>query len=395
LATLGHYIHILTWHGLQLTLLDAVLILNMRAVIVNLKDKVLSYKNYRKLAQNMRERYPDATSEELTSLNDDCAICRDRMEAAKKLPCGHIFHHSCLRSWLEHHYNCPTCRYSLIDTANGAEGHPIPPQPRPQEHQHFPAEVGAHQPQNIQEIFRFNGGRWFSWLPTVQLVSERRFVNRATVMVSQDMVQRVLEVFPNIPQHVILEDLNRTHSVDITLENILEGRIEVVQQQQSHQLDHNSPQSPLPQSPLPQSISQPTPQSFPQSTSQPSLQSPQSTSQFTNSPSHSKSSPALEPITNPSAFKFADDFASSPKERHSLLQKRKQLMIEQARRQYLSKQSESQMITTTTTTEEKSTSPSTTDTNTDITEPLDTPETRRRLALEAAEKRKQENKKNV
>lgn len=33
-----------------------------------------------------------ATPEELEANNDDCAICWDSMQAARKLPCGHLFH---------------------------------------------------------------------------------------------------------------------------------------------------------------------------------------------------------------------------------------------------------------------------------------------------------------
>jgi Ring finger domain len=38
----------------------------------------------------------------------------------KKLPCGHILHFYCLRSWLERQQTCPTCRRSVLD----------PPQPQ-------------------------------------------------------------------------------------------------------------------------------------------------------------------------------------------------------------------------------------------------------------------------
>lgn len=37
-------------------------------------------------------RFPLATEEELIKNNDDCAICWDSMVAARKLPCGHLFH---------------------------------------------------------------------------------------------------------------------------------------------------------------------------------------------------------------------------------------------------------------------------------------------------------------
>lgn len=95
---------------------------------------------YRRATRNMNELYPNATAEDLTGSSDStCIICREEMqvvdtaqddenpEAAayrnesgqnldqpKKLPCGHIFHFHCLRSWLERQQTCPTCRRSVL-----------------------------------------------------------------------------------------------------------------------------------------------------------------------------------------------------------------------------------------------------------------------------------------
>ena len=33
---------------------------------------------------------------------------------AKKLPCNHIFHISCLRSWFQRQQTCPTCRLDVL-----------------------------------------------------------------------------------------------------------------------------------------------------------------------------------------------------------------------------------------------------------------------------------------
>lgn len=88
---------------------------------------------YRRATRNMNELYPNATAEDLGDSSDNtCIICREEMhivntemleeenpEAAaygeenvlnqpKKLPCGHIFHFHCLRSWLERQQTCPT-----------------------------------------------------------------------------------------------------------------------------------------------------------------------------------------------------------------------------------------------------------------------------------------------
>jgi len=64
-GTLGHYMHILYLHGLSITLLDAVLFIYMRIVYYNLRDKVIAYRNHRKLANNMNNRYPFVLPDEL------------------------------------------------------------------------------------------------------------------------------------------------------------------------------------------------------------------------------------------------------------------------------------------------------------------------------------------
>ncbi|ORX56169.1 hypothetical protein DM01DRAFT_1285575 [Hesseltinella vesiculosa] len=89
---------------------------------------------YRRATRNMDQLYPNATVEDLSGTNDStCIICREDMHAnppditssppqqppqqdgphhnydqPKKLPCGHIFHFHCLRSWLERQQTCPT-----------------------------------------------------------------------------------------------------------------------------------------------------------------------------------------------------------------------------------------------------------------------------------------------
>lgn len=36
------------------------------------------------------------------------------MNTSKKLPCGHIFHTACLRSWFQRQQTCPTCRLNIL-----------------------------------------------------------------------------------------------------------------------------------------------------------------------------------------------------------------------------------------------------------------------------------------
>eukprot|EP00027_Filamoeba_sp_ATCC50430_P009546 CAMPEP_0168548458 /NCGR_PEP_ID=MMETSP0413-20121227/4571_1 /TAXON_ID=136452 /ORGANISM="Filamoeba nolandi, Strain NC-AS-23-1" /LENGTH=202 /DNA_ID=CAMNT_0008578761 /DNA_START=755 /DNA_END=1359 /DNA_ORIENTATION=- len=79
----------------------------------------------------MNSRYPNATPEELAAA-ETCIVCLGSMVEAKKLPCGHILHLGCLRSWLERRQECPICRTSVfqeeITQRQHQQLHPIPPQ---------------------------------------------------------------------------------------------------------------------------------------------------------------------------------------------------------------------------------------------------------------------------
>ncbi|KAJ5765372.1 hypothetical protein N7520_004931 [Penicillium odoratum] len=129
---------LLTFYGLPIHIL--------RDVVVTIRSfgrRIMDFIRYRNATRDMNERYPDATAEEV-GREDVCIICRDEMvpmqpapaegneqPAAntrrvpdrlrpKKLPCGHILHFACLRSWLERQQNCPTCRRPVVGA--GAQG---------------------------------------------------------------------------------------------------------------------------------------------------------------------------------------------------------------------------------------------------------------------------------
>ncbi|KAJ2913456.1 hypothetical protein MD484_g6939, partial [Candolleomyces efflorescens] len=126
---------IITFYGLPLNIVRDVYI-TARSFISRLK----ALHRYQTATRNMDQRYPNATEEELTAMSDrTCIICREEMVfhdpqtqgesrdgpnmAPKKLPCGHIFHFYCLRSWLERQQSCPTCRRTVLDEN-------LPPSPR-------------------------------------------------------------------------------------------------------------------------------------------------------------------------------------------------------------------------------------------------------------------------
>lgn len=75
---------------------------------------------YRHVVATMNDLFADATEEELNEGDRTCIICREEMQTAKKLACGHIFHARCLQSWLKRQLSCPTCR-ATIDVHGNTE----------------------------------------------------------------------------------------------------------------------------------------------------------------------------------------------------------------------------------------------------------------------------------
>lgn len=120
---------LLTFYGLPIHI--------MRDLFMTARDfikRLGALLRYRKAIQEMN-RYPDATQEELAR-EDTCIICREEMRPwdpennpgamdrirPKKLPCGHILHLGCLKSWLERQQVCPTCRSPVTLNENARAG---------------------------------------------------------------------------------------------------------------------------------------------------------------------------------------------------------------------------------------------------------------------------------
>ncbi|CAI5450884.1 unnamed protein product [Caenorhabditis angaria] len=92
----------------------------IRALHKAFSDVVLS----RRAIQAMNTQFPLVSAEELTTIDTTCIICREEMTAdssPKRLPCSHVFHAHCLRSWFQRQQTCPTCRTEIL----GRNGLPI------------------------------------------------------------------------------------------------------------------------------------------------------------------------------------------------------------------------------------------------------------------------------
>ncbi|KAA1474329.1 hypothetical protein DENSPDRAFT_866430 [Dentipellis sp. KUC8613] len=175
---LAFFTIIITFYGVPLNVVRDVYV-TARSFITRLRDLI----RYRSATRNMDERYPNATEEEMSAMSDrTCIICREEMISVnvprqgdpapadspappapsqdgpnttpKKLPCGHIFHFHCLRSWLERQQSCPTCRRPVLtatpsaarpDQAGAARG-PAPPGAAPGNAMGAAGQQGAQGP---------------------------------------------------------------------------------------------------------------------------------------------------------------------------------------------------------------------------------------------------------
>ncbi|KAI9724813.1 MAG: hypothetical protein M1812_000089 [Candelaria pacifica] len=172
---------LLMFYGLPIHIMRD-LFITTRSFIKRINDFV----RYRNATRDMNARYPDASAEEVAR-EEVCIICREEMRPwqqpnnpapgeggarpprpatspvdersrPKKLPCGHILHFGCLRSWLERQQNCPTCRRPVLVTDRIR----VVPNPRganaanqPAGDQQHPQGGGPGQPNNAPA----DGGR--------------------------------------------------------------------------------------------------------------------------------------------------------------------------------------------------------------------------------------------
>ncbi|KAK6506535.1 E3 ubiquitin-protein ligase hrd1 [Arthrobotrys conoides] len=135
---------VLMFYGLPLHIVRDVY-MTLRSFIGRCRD----YIRFKRATQQMNLKYPDATREEIARENV-CIICRETMRAwsdtpetaaqqqaqqaeivdeediaddrmrPKKLPCGHVLHLACLKSWMERQQRCPTCRRPVLEEPDAA-----------------------------------------------------------------------------------------------------------------------------------------------------------------------------------------------------------------------------------------------------------------------------------
>lgn len=230
LIDLIHHLHMLLWSNIFLSMASLVICMQLRFLCHEIQRRVKKHRNYLWVLNHMEQNYPMATTEELAANSDNCAICWEKMETARKLPCTHLFHNSCLQSWLEQDTSCPTCRMILsiqspagMDTVGRLEHNLL---------------VGENQNDNQtpnrrppNHFFHFDGSRYVSWLPSFSVeVTHTQLLRSDQAPPAQTsqldaMARQVQQLFPHVSLTTVIEDLRVTRSVELTIENVLDGRV--------------------------------------------------------------------------------------------------------------------------------------------------------------------------
>ncbi|CEG37256.1 zinc finger partial [Plasmopara halstedii] len=277
-----YYLYVISVDQFRVSLFDLILILNVKNATMRLLDKVKRVKLYHQVVLDLDHLFPDATSDELKSVADDvCAICLKSMStSAKKLHCGHLFHQLCLRQCLQRasvsdvltgmdpltrmanglslerpevavaigtssstSLRCPICRKQVCggkgnepDSLSRDETHSNRRDTGTRELQGNLSNQDAVQPHPVVgpgavapvEVLRFSTAFLSRWVPfpnfSFEIVRHRN--SERNFEVTQDMLQRIWEVFPQYTRDEICADLMRTRSVERTMERILNGHLD-------------------------------------------------------------------------------------------------------------------------------------------------------------------------
>jgi autocrine motility factor receptor len=86
-----HYLHMLIYGNFYLSMASLVICMELKRLFFDLKRRMKRHSNYLKVIEKMEKRFPWATPEELEN-SDKCAVCWDKLDNARRLPCSHIFH---------------------------------------------------------------------------------------------------------------------------------------------------------------------------------------------------------------------------------------------------------------------------------------------------------------
>lgn len=209
-VNLVHHLHMLLSGNLWLSMASLVICMHIRFLLNELQKQYNKHLTYHRVVFDMECKYPQVQTK------GECLICWDTFSSARQLSCGHCFHGSCLRLWLEQDASCPTCRRKLNTSEEQTEE--TPPQEAP--------------------VWQFNLRRISRWLPSLQVTVN--YDLQPTPMTDtrlQQSANELLQIFPHLSRRAIIGDLRQTGSMDVTTDNILDGQLDDEADSDSDQSD--------------------------------------------------------------------------------------------------------------------------------------------------------------
>lgn len=241
-----HHIHMLVWGNMFLTMASLVICMQLRLLFYQLQHKVKSHRNYLRVLQ-LVNMYPEISGADILVEESTCAICWEHLESGRCLPCLHVFHASCLLAWLHQDLSCPTCRHKLHkpeqNDSRSLSGSLLDGLLPTSEESGIGQENGVRGGRGGAGAFPspaapegspgIAGWRYVSWLPSFSVEQSHTQLPRhhqansqpASTSQLDSLARQVQQMFPDVSYSHVLEDLRHTHSLEITIDNILEQRL--------------------------------------------------------------------------------------------------------------------------------------------------------------------------
>lgn len=195
----------------------------------SLYTKSLKLIRFRAATRDMENKYPRVSDDQVSEMRDrTCIICREEfqtgtesaMDVPRKLPCGHVFHHRCLHSWLERQQSCPTCRMDVLKkedatspnvAAQAQNPEEIPGGAREQaQQQQFAPNDHQRAPQaTLHELLRRFQGPDIAKEATSAAESAYNFLQEVRPELADELVDRPSSSEPNASSESVREAVRR------------------------------------------------------------------------------------------------------------------------------------------------------------------------------------------
>lgn len=103
--------------SLQIPIMEGMFDLDMALSMVTMDEDYIE----RKLSQIETFDQNQLSEMPMVEAVGECIICMEGFESrvgGKQVPCGHVFHSTCIAKWLSDHNSCPLCRSTVFAAAH-------------------------------------------------------------------------------------------------------------------------------------------------------------------------------------------------------------------------------------------------------------------------------------